>query len=110
MITDELQYKLLKLLEATPEMSQRAVARELGMSLGKANYCLRSLMTRGWIKATNFKNSKNKIAYIYLVTPRGIDEKARVTARFLQRKMREYDELGVEIARIRAEKVNRQTR
>jgi EPS-associated MarR family transcriptional regulator len=103
MITDEVEYKLLKLLETTPDMSQRAVARELGMSLGKANYCLKSLMTKGWIKATNFKNSKNKIAYIYFVTPRGMKEKARVTTRFLQRKMREYDELRVEIAQIRTE-------
>ena len=100
MVTDEVQYKLLKLLEATPEMSQRAVARELGISLGKVNYCLRSLVKRGWVKVTNFKNSKNKMAYVYLLTPRGIEEKARVTTRFLQRKMREYEALRTEIARM----------
>jgi EPS-associated MarR family transcriptional regulator len=103
MLTDEVRYKLLRLLEATPEMSQREVARELGISLGKANYCLKSLAQKGWIKATNFKNSKNKIAYMYLLTPRGIEGRARVTARFLQMRMREYDELKAEIARIRAE-------
>jgi len=103
MLTDEVRYKLLSLLEASPELSQRDVARELGISLGKVNYCLKSLMEKGWIKATNFKNSNNKVAYMYFLTPHGIDEKARVTTRFLQRKMREYDELKVEIARIRGE-------
>jgi EPS-associated MarR family transcriptional regulator len=103
MLTDEVRYKLLRLIEASPHLSQRDVARELGISLGKVNYCLKSLAERGWIKATNFKNSKNKIAYMYLLTPRGIDGRARVTARFLQIKMREYDELKVEIERIREE-------
>ena len=103
MLTDEVRYKLLRLIEASPEMSQREVARELGISLGKVNYCLKSLAEKGWIKATNFKNSKNKIAYMYLLTPRGIEGRARLTARFLQVKMREYDELRIEIERIRAE-------
>jgi EPS-associated MarR family transcriptional regulator len=100
MLTDEVRFKLLRLIEANPKMSQREVARELGISLGKVNYCLRSLVDIGWIKATNFKNSKNKIAYMYLLTPRGIEEKAGVTRRFLQRKMREYEELRGEIDRI----------
>ena len=103
MLTDEVRYKLLSLLESNPRLSQREVARELGVSIGKVNYCLKALVQKGWIKVTNFKNSKNKIAYRYLLTPRGIDEKAGVTLRFLQRKIEEYDALRAEIERIRKE-------
>jgi EPS-associated MarR family transcriptional regulator len=103
MLTDEVRYNLLKLLEANPKLSQRDVARELGVSLGKVNYCLKLLAEKGLIKAINFKNSKNKVAYMYLMTPRGIEEKAGVTMRFLQRKLREYEELGADIERIRQE-------
>lgn len=103
MLTDEVRFKLLKLLEANPKMSQREVARELGISVGKVNYCLKALVQKGWLKATNFKNSKNKVAYMYFLTPRGIEEKAGVTARFLQRKVREYEELRIDIERIRKE-------
>jgi EPS-associated MarR family transcriptional regulator len=103
MLTDEVRYKLLKLLESSPEMSQRSVAREMGISLGKVNYCLNALVDRGFVKATNFKNSQNKTMYMYLLTPRGIEEKARVTVRFLQRKMREYEALQAEIQHIRDE-------
>lgn len=103
MLTDEVRYKLLSLLESNPRLSQREVARELGVSIGKVNYCLKALVQKGWIKAINFKNSKNKIAYRYLLTPRGIDEKAGVTLRFLQRKIEEYDALRAEIERIRRE-------
>jgi EPS-associated MarR family transcriptional regulator len=102
-LTDEVRYRLLKILGTHPEMSQRDVARELGISLGKVNYCLKSLMARGWIKATNFKNSKNKVAYMYLLTPRGIEAKATVTLRFLQGKMQEYESLRAEIELIREE-------
>jgi EPS-associated MarR family transcriptional regulator len=102
MLTDEVRYKILSLLEASPTLSQRDVARKLGISLGKANYCLKALAEKGWIKATNFKNSQNKIAYMYLLTPRGIQGRARVAARFLQIKVREYDQLKTEIERIRA--------
>jgi EPS-associated MarR family transcriptional regulator len=103
MLTDEVRYQLLRLLSADPTMSQRNVARTLGISLGKTNYCLKSLMRKGWIKATNFKNSRNKAAYMYLLTPRGVEAKANVTMRFLQRKMREYEALRTEIERIREE-------
>jgi EPS-associated MarR family transcriptional regulator len=103
MLPDEVRYRLLTLLEPNPRLSQREVARELGFSLGKVNYCLRSLVERGWIKAANFRNSQNKMAYMYLLTPRGIEEKARVTVRFLQIRMREYEALGQEIERIRDE-------
>ena len=101
--SEETHYKLMRLIEARPEMSQRDVARELGISLGKANYCLQALVTKGWIKASNFKNSRNKAAYIYLLTPRGIEQKARLAVQFLKIKIREYERLQVEIAQIRRE-------
>lgn len=103
MAANEIHYKVMRLLEANPEMSQRDVARELDVSLGKVNYCLQALIRRGWIKATNFKNSHNKAAYMYLLTPRGVESKAKLTAHFLKRKMREYEELRVEIEQIRQE-------
>jgi EPS-associated MarR family transcriptional regulator len=101
MLTEEVRYKLLKLLEPNPQLSQRQVAQELGVSLGKVNYCLKALVDRGWVKVANFKNSRNKSAYMYLLTPRGFEEKARVTARFLQIKIREYQALKDEIEQIR---------
>lgn len=103
MLTDETHYKLMRLLEANPEMSQRDVARELGVSLGKVNYCLRALVRKGWIKATNFKNSHNKAAYMYLLTPRGLERKASLTLRFLRTKVREYEALRTEIEQMRRE-------
>jgi len=103
MVSDEVRYKLLMLLESNPTVSQRDAARELGVSLGKLNYCLKALVSKGWVKATNFKNSRNKIAYMYLLTPRGIREKARVTMRFLQMKMAAYESLRAEIERLRGE-------
>jgi len=103
MLSEEVRYKLLKLLEPNPKLSQREVAQHLGISLGKANYCLKALIDKGWVKAANFKNSKNKAAYMYLLTPRGIEEKSRVTAQFLQIKMREYEALKDEIDQIRVE-------
>jgi EPS-associated MarR family transcriptional regulator len=101
MLSDEVRFKLFRLLEANPCASQRDLARELGISLGKVNYCLQALIQMGLIKATNFKNSKSKVAYMYLLTPRGIQEKAEVTASFLQRKLREHDELKDEIEAVR---------
>ena len=103
MLTDEVRYKLLRLLEPNPALSQREVARVLGISLGKVNYCLKALFAKGWIKAANFKNSRNKRAYMYLLTPRGIEEKTRVTAEFLRCKMREHKALSAEIDQIRDE-------
>jgi EPS-associated MarR family transcriptional regulator len=102
-LSEEVRYRLLKLLEPNPHLSQREVARELGISVGKVNYCLRALVDKGWIKAGNFKNSRNKSAYVYLLTARGFEEKTRVTARFLQRKVREYEALRTEIEELRNE-------
>lgn len=102
-LTEEMRYKLLRLLHANPDLSQRDLADALGISLGKVNYCMSALIARGLIKASNFKNSKNKAAYVYLLTPRGFEERARVTARFLRIKMQEYETLESEIEQLRSE-------
>ena len=102
-LNDEIRYRLLKYLEQNPDASQRDLARELGMSVGKANYCLKELMRKGWIKVRNFTNSKNKAAYLYILTARGIEEKVAVTASFLRCKRHEYDMLQREIERLTAE-------
>lgn len=102
-MTTNVHYKLMRLLEKNPGMSQRDIARELGVSLGKANYCLRGLIKNGWVKASNFKNSQNKAAYMYLLTPRGIEEKAILTVRFLREKMQEYEALSAEIKQMQRE-------
>jgi EPS-associated MarR family transcriptional regulator len=103
MIAEETRYKLMRLVEANPEISQREVARTLGISLGKVNYILRALVRRGWIKAANFKNSKNKSAYMYLLTPRGVERKASLTVSFLSSKVLEYERLRAEIEEMREE-------
>lgn len=103
MLTDEYRYKIFKLLESNPEISQRQLAGELGVSLGKANYCLKALIEKGMLKAGNFHNSRNKLAYAYKLTPRGIEEKASVTVRFLKKKIREYEQLEREIKELREE-------
>lgn len=103
MLTDEYRYKVLKLLAENPHLSQRELARELGISLGKVNYCIQALIEKGMVKAGNFKNSQNKQAYAYLLTPQGIEDKAKVTARFLNRKLVEYEALQAEIEHLRRE-------
>lgn len=103
MLTDEYRYKILKLVESKPEISQRELATELGISLGKANFCLKALMEVGLLKATNFRNSKNKLAYMYLLTPHGLEEKTKVTLRFLNNKIKEYEALESEIRRLNNE-------
>lgn len=103
MLTDEYRYKILKILEANPEISQRDLARELDISLGRVNFCLKALIEKGLLKATNFRNSKNKLAYMYLLTPSGIEEKSVITARFLKIKMQDYANLEAEIKELRRE-------
>src|SRR6202171_80542 len=110
MLSDEMRLKLMRLFEANPKASQRDVAREFGISLGKVHYCLQALMQKGGIKASRFKNSRNKAAYRYLLTPRGIEEKAALTVRFLQIKMREYETLRAEIEQLRREGQSRMPR
>ena len=97
MLTDEYRYKILKLVETNPEISQRELAKSLGVSLGKVNFCLKALIEVGLLKATNFRNSQNKLAYMYLLTPTGIEEKSMITKRFLRSKIREYELLQEEI-------------
>ena len=100
---DEVRYKLLNLLDKNPDATQRELADQLGVSVGKINYCLAALIDKGQVKARNFTNSNNKAAYIYLLTPKGMQEKADVTVRFLKRKMDEYEQLQVEIEQLRRE-------
>ncbi len=97
MLSDDLRYKFLKLLAEEPQISQRDVARRLRISVGKANYCLSALVEKGLVKINNVRKANNKLAYAYLLTPRGIEEKTRITVSFLQRKMREYGDLQREI-------------
>ncbi len=106
MLTDEYRYKILKALEKNPEISQRDLARELGVSLGRANYCLKALIEIGLLKVSNFRNSKNKLAYMYLLTPSGVKEKSAITERFLKSKLQEYEALQAEIETLRAEAKN----
>lgn len=103
MLTDEYRYKILKALEKNPEISQRDLARELDVSLGRANFCLKALIDVGLLKVSNFKNSKNKLAYMYLLTPSGVKEKSAITERFLKAKLQEYEALQAEIDMLRAE-------
>ena len=102
-MTEDTHYQVLKILEQNPQISQRELAKEMGASLGKVNYCLKALMQKGLVKAGNFKNSRNKIAYFYVLTPRGIETKAKISARFLQRKLEEYEALRVEIEELQTE-------
>ena len=103
MTDQELEYRALKILEQQPDLTQRQLAEELGVSLGKAHYLVKSLIDVGWVKLDNFQRSDNKWGYAYLLTPMGIVEKAAITARFLVRKQREYNELQQEIAQLQKE-------
>lgn len=102
-LPDEYHLKLLRLLEANPGMSQRDLARELGISLGKTNYCIKHLLDKGFIKMQNFRNSRRKLAYAYLLTPTGFAAKVDLTLRFLKYKVLEYENLKAEIEQLRAE-------
>ncbi len=101
MESDELHYRLVELLQENPEITQRDLARALGVSLGRTNYCLRALVAKGWVKISNFRNSKNRRAYLYLLTPRGVEAKARLTRKFLEIKLSEYESLRAEIRRLK---------
>jgi len=103
LLNDEYRYRILKLLAADPQASQRRIADELGISLGRANYCLKALVDIGLVKVNNFRNNANKRAYLYLLTPSGIEEKAKVTMRFLKVKLDEYENLEREVEQLRRE-------
>ena len=100
---DGVTYRLMKSIDAEPQLSQRALSESLGISLGKVNYCLKALVAKGLIKVKNFQHSDNKTAYAYILTPKGVEEKALVTVRFLLRKMAEYEQLQHEIEELRRE-------
>ncbi len=95
--------QVLRELDENPTLSQRELAARLGISLGKTNYCLKAVVERGWVKARNFRNSKNKLGYMYQLTPQGIEHKARLTLRFLKRKRAEFEALRKEIAELSRE-------
>jgi MarR family transcriptional regulator, temperature-dependent positive regulator of motility len=102
-MNDELRLRLLRQLTEHPALSQRELARLLGLSLGKTNYCLRALVDKGWVKVNNFRTSNNKLAYAYVLTPSGLRAKVQATSAFLRRKQDEYVQLEHEIAELRAE-------
>lgn len=102
-LPDELRYQILKELESNPSVSQRELARLVGISLGKTNYCLKALVGAGWVKAGNFAKSENKINYAYVLTPKGLSEKAAVTVRFLKKKQAQYEQLEQEIVELKIE-------
>lgn len=101
--SEEVRYRLLTHLSEHPEASQRALAKELGVSVGKVNYCIRALINRGWISVKNFGRANQKSKYLYVLTPRGLEEKVNATYQFLRRRIAEYDAISAEIARLRRE-------
>jgi EPS-associated MarR family transcriptional regulator len=103
MLDETTHYGLLKTLEENPGLSQRDLAKRLGISLGKVNFCLNALVTKGSLKISNFRNNENKLAYAYLLTPRGVEDKARITIGFLKHKMQEYELLKKEIEALKHE-------
>ena len=105
-LDQETHLKLLRHLDANPQVSQRELAECLGVSLGKTNYCLHALVEKGLVKARNYKNSANKRAYLYLLTPKGLKEKGQIGVHFLQRKIEEHEALLAEIEELRNELKN----
>ena len=97
------EYTLLKILKDNPEMTQRQLSKELGLSLGKTNYLIHALMGKGWVKLDNFRRSNNKLGYLYLITPKGIEEKSILAKNFLERKSAEYIKLKEEIEILKSE-------
>ena len=100
---EELRLRVMRVLEENPEATQRQIASQLNVSLGGVNYCLKALVDRGLVKLGNFAKSDRKIGYAYFLTPEGMSEKAKITARFLKRKMAEYEHLQTEIRQLKSE-------
>jgi EPS-associated MarR family transcriptional regulator len=96
-LQEDTYFRVMRLLEANPDLTQRQLADSLGVSVGGLNYCLKALIQKGFVKVNNFRQSKNKFGYVYLLTPAGAREKARLMASFLQRKMQEYEAIKAEI-------------
>ena len=97
----ETHLKILKNIQINPEVSQRELAQELGVSVGKVNYCIRALIDKGFVKAGNFKRNTDKLSYLYILTPKGIEERASLTASFLKRKISEHEIITQEIAQLK---------
>lgn len=102
-LQEDTYFRVLRLLQSNPDITQREIAEKLGISTSGLNYCLKALIDMGWVKVHNFSQSKNKFGYIYVLTPQGIAEKALLTGRFLRRKMSEYEALRAEIDALQAE-------
>tara|TARA_B100000787_G_C16189711_1_gene296716 strand:- start:2104 stop:2430 length:327 start_codon:yes stop_codon:yes gene_type:complete len=97
----DINLELLSKLESNPKYTQRELSMEMDVSLGKVNYCMKKLIEKGWVKLTNFKNSSNKFSYMYLLTPQGIEQKAKLTSSFLNIKMKEFEILKDEISKLK---------
>jgi EPS-associated MarR family transcriptional regulator len=102
-LNEDKYFRLMRILEVSPDMSQREMAKALGVSFGSINYCLNALIDKGLVKIQNFNQNQNKFGYVYLLTPNGIAEKASLTSNFLKRKMDEYEALKLEIETLKSE-------
>lgn len=102
-LQEDTYFRVLRLLQDNPDLTQREIAQSLGLSTSGLNYCLKALIDKGWVKVHNFSQSKNKFGYIYVLTPQGIAEKLTLTGKFLQRKIAEYEALKAEIEGLNAE-------
>ena len=102
-LQEDTYFRVLRLLQDNPDLTQREIADKLGLSTSGLNYCLKALIDKGWVKVHNFSQSKNKFGYIYVLTPQGLSEKLTLTGRFLQRKIAEYEALRAEIDGLSAE-------
>ena len=102
-LQEDTYFRVMRILEENPDLTQRELAEKLGISDGGLNYCLKALMEKGMVKMKNFATSKNKFGYVYVLTPTGMAEKAAITHRFLQRKMDEYEALKTEIEALKSE-------
>jgi EPS-associated MarR family transcriptional regulator len=100
---EDTAFRVMRLLQANPDLTQRELAEQLGVSVSGLNYCLKTLMEKGWVKMHNFSQSKNKFGYVYILTPSGMAEKAALTSRFLKRKLEEYESLTAEIQSLKTE-------
>jgi EPS-associated MarR family transcriptional regulator len=109
-IHEDTHFRIMRILQDNPDLTQRELADKLGMSVGGLNYCLNALIDKGFVKMANLSKSKNKFKYVYLLTPHGIAEKVALTSRFLKRKMEEYDALKVEIEALKAEVVDQEAK
>lgn len=102
-LQEDTEFRVMRMLQADPDLTQRDMAERVGISVGGLNYCLKALIGKGWIKVQNFSSSRNKFGYAYLLTPAGVAQKASLTGRFLKRKLDEYEALEAEIAALQRE-------